>query len=65
MADGEDQGSPAQAGGVRTVRSLRTSVNARYWRIQHGPLSIGLLDEHTGQALNTSTKVLPMSPVAQ
>ena len=38
-------------------------LNDRYWRIQYGPLSIGLLDEHTCQALNTSTKVLPMSPV--
>ena len=38
-------------------------LNDRYWRIQHGPLSIGMLDEHTGKVLNTSTKVLPMCPV--
>ena len=37
--------------------------NARYWTILYGPLSIGLLDEHTGQVLHTPTKVLPMSPV--
>ena len=37
-------------------------LNDRYWRIQYGPLSIGLLDEHTAKFLNTSTKVLPISP---
>ena len=35
----------------------------RFWTIHFGPLSIGLLDDHTRCILNTPTKVLPMSPV--
>ena len=35
----------------------------RYWTVMFGPLSIGLLDDYTGQVLHTPTKVLPMSPV--
>ena len=35
----------------------------RYWTVIFGPLSIGLLDEHTGRVLHTPTKLLPMSPV--
>ena len=38
-------------------------LDNRYWRIQYGPLSIGMLDEHTGKVLNTFTKVLPVCPV--
>ena len=38
-------------------------VDDRYWRIQYGPLSIGLLDGQTGRVVPTPTKVLPMSPV--
>ena len=37
----------------------------RYWTVIYGPLSIGLLDDHTGHVLHTTTKLLPMSPVAQ
>ena len=37
--------------------------DTRYWTLQYGPLSIGLLDDHTGQVLNTPTKVLPRCPV--
>ena len=37
--------------------------DSRYWTLLYGPLSIGLLDDHTGQVLNTSTKVLPGCPV--
>ena len=35
----------------------------RFWTIQFGPLSIGLLDDHARCILHTPTKVLPMSPV--
>lgn len=38
-------------------------VDDRHWRIQYGPLSIGLLDEHVGRVVSTHTKVLPMCPV--
>ena len=31
--------------------------DSRYWTILYGPLSIGLLDEHTSHVLNTPTKV--------
>ena len=37
--------------------------DSRYWTLLYGPLSIGLLDEHTGQVLHTATKVLPKCPV--
>ena len=37
-------------------------VDDRHWRIQFGPLSIGLLDDHLGRVTTTSTKVLPMCP---
>ena len=37
--------------------------DSRYWTILYGPLTIGLLNEHTGQLLHTPTKVLPMCPV--
>ena len=37
--------------------------DTRYWTLLYGPLSIGLLDDHTGQVLNTPTKVLPRCPV--
>ncbi len=37
--------------------------DSRYWTILYGPLSIGLLDEHTSHVLNTPTKVLTMCPV--
>ena len=35
----------------------------RYWTVIYGPLSIGLLDDHTGHVLHTTTKLLPMCPV--
>ncbi|MDA1348753.1 MAG: IS481 family transposase [Chloroflexi bacterium] len=35
----------------------------RYWNIQFGPLSIGLLNNHARCVLNTPIKVSPMSPV--
>ena len=38
-------------------------VDDRHWRIQFGPLSIGLLDDHLGRVISTPTKVLPMCPV--
>ena len=37
--------------------------DSRYWTLLYGPLSIGLLDEHTGQVLHTSINVLPRCPV--
>ena len=37
--------------------------DTRYWTLLYGPLSIGLLDDHTGHVLNTPTKVLPRCPV--
>ena len=37
-------------------------VDDRHWRIQFGPLSIGLLDDHLGRVISTPTKVLPMCP---
>ena len=37
----------------------------RFWTIWFGPLSIGLLDDHNRSVLHTSTKVFPMSLVAQ
>ena len=33
--------------------------DSRYWTLLYGPLSIGLLDEHTDRVLHTPTGVLP------
>lgn len=37
--------------------------DSRYWTILYGPLSIGLLDEHTDHVLHTPTELLPICPV--
>ena len=37
--------------------------DTRYWTVIYGPLSIGLLDEHTSQVLHTTAKLLPRCPV--
>ena len=37
--------------------------DSRYWTILYGPLSIGLLDEHTDHVRHTPTELLPKCPV--